>query len=385
MGHDAILDAIVVGGGPAGSTAARLLAARGLRVAAFEASSLPRVKPCGGALTTRTLALLPPGYEALVQSSPRRFTFAAGAQSATVEADGPYCHTVLRAPFDHWLWQEAASAGAEMHEAEGVTAIHPGEGEAVHEISTARAVYRSRYLIGADGAKGLTAKTLGLRTVERGAAMEVEAAVPAMLYDRYADRCEVELTDTPWGYAWVIPKADGVLNVGVGSFRPGRLRLRERLERYLAPFPAKGPVLAHPLPFRWRAGSAVRGRTLLAGDAAGLMDPFSAEGIHHALVSGTWAAECVADALQGQPLLAYDRRLSASLWPMHGQAAMMARLVYPLAGFWSSVFLDDQELIVRYLDVALGRGDYTDLVAATRRSLITHRGRALFRRRPSPA
>jgi hypothetical protein len=87
----------------------------------------------------------------------------------------------------------------------------------------------------------------------------------------------------------------------------------------------------------------------------------------------------------GHPLDAYDRRLEQAFWPAHGQAALMARLIYPFAGFWSRVFLEDQDLIVRYLAVAEGRSDYRALVAATRKSLVAGRGLAAFRRTPHPA
>jgi geranylgeranyl reductase family protein len=377
-------DVAVIGGGPAGSTAARRLAASGLGVLLFEAESWPRIKPCGGALTTRALSLLPAGYEDLVEARPRGFTFTGPQGSATVTADDPYCHTVRRVRLDAWLFDEAVRAGAEGHAGEAVTGLTAdGRG---FRLTTRRGTYRTRYVVGADGAKGVSARLLGLRSGRRGAALEVEGEVPGRLYARFQDRCEVDVSGAPWGYCWVIPKGDRVLNIGVGSFRPTRLKLRARLDAYLGALGLKPLTpLAHPLPYRWTRARLSRGRALAVGDAAGAMDPFSAEGIYHALVTGTWAAEAVREAAQADldTLEAYDRRLASELWPLHREASLMARLFYPFPGFWAGVFVRDQTLLQQYLAVADGRDRYQRLVGATRQSLLKYRGPALWQRSPA--
>jgi geranylgeranyl reductase family protein len=377
-----VTDVAVIGAGPAGSTAARLLAREGLGVLLFEQSRWPRVKPCGGAVTTRAVPLLPEGFSGLVESSPPVFRIGARDGEARVVASTPYCHTVRRVNFDEWLWESALAAGAEGHAGERVEhleAIHGG-----YAVRTSRGTYRARFVIGADGAKGMTARWLGLRTAWRGAALEIEGPVAAAVYDRFRDACLVEPGGIPWGYAWVIPKGEGILNVGVGSFRPKGLGLTGLLAAYVArrALPA-GPVLAHPLPFRWRSTPLSRDGVYLVGDAGAVMDPFSAEGIYHALVTGTWAAEAVREAADrgGTAYTAYEDRLRAGLWPAHREASRMARLYYPLAGFWGHVFLRDQTLLRQYLAVAAGDSTYRDLVAATLKSLMTHRGSGLWQRR----
>lgn len=340
----------------------------------FEKASWPRIKPCGGALTVRALGYLPAGYQPWLKSHPTAWTFCGGLPPVTVARDVPYCHTVVRSEFDHWLWREAALAGAKAHEAEPVLGVAQESAEA-YRLTTPFGCYRARYLVGADGAKGVVVKQLGFQRPDRGAAVEVETEVPEAIWDQYRDRCRVDVTGYAWGYAWVIPK-DKRLNIGVGSFRPTQLNLRQSLRQYLASLHLNPDLkpLAHPLPYRWRPALLSRGRALLVGDAAGLMDPFSAEGIIQALDSARRAARAIGEAeREGQTHIeGYDRDLAREVWPRHREAAMMARVFYTVPGFWSRVFARDQGLIHEYLALAEGRSHYGTLLAATRHRLLTN-------------
>ena len=379
-------DVGVVGGGPAGSTAARRLSERGLTVLILEAAQHPRVKPCGGALTDRGLALLPDGYTPLLRSHPREWTFRfRNLPPVTVGREHAYCHTVVRREFDQFLFEQAALAGATAHDGERALSIErETEGGADHfVIRTEKDRYQVRYLIGADGAKGVSAKTLGIERPRPGAALEVEEPVPPPLLEAYRDRCEVMVSDAPWGYCWVIPKGDQ-LNVGVGSFHAAGFAWRERLDRYFREigFRRTGPVLAHPLPYRWAKTRLARGHALVVGDAAGLMDPFSAEGIYSALSSGTLAADVTAAAAaHGGGLEAYDAALSARVWPELQRAGLLARLFYTMPGAWGRLFTKDTALLTTYLDVLDGRGGYDGLLRATRERWW----RIVRRARPAPA
>jgi len=375
-------DVGVIGGGPAGSTAARRLAREGLSVLLVEGARHPRVKPCGGALTDRALSLLPEGADGLWKSHPRQWTFRTRSISpVTVSRGKAYCHTVIRREFDQFLFERAADAGAVLHDGERVTGVEPESGRFV--LRTAKDRYRVRYVVGADGAKGVTAKALGIPRPRMGAALEVEEPAPASLLDAYRDRCEVMVSDAPWGYCWVIPKGDQ-LNIGVGSFHAVGFSWRERLERYCRElgFQRRGPVLAHPLPYRWSKVRLQRGRALVVGDAAGLMDPFSAEGIYAALWSATLAAEVLARAAaRDEDLSAYDAALAETVWPDLGRAGVLARLFYTMPGAWGRFFTRDTTLLHTYLDVLDGRGGYEALLRATRE----HWWRLVRRARPSPA
>lgn len=362
---------VVIGAGPAGTTAARLLAESGVSVLLLERSSLPRVKPCGGALTHRALPLLPAGYEAQLKSHPTQWTFRGRRnEPVTVFRDSPYCHIVERQYFDQFLAEAAFHAGAEIHDGEAVTGI--GQARTGVVIKTRHEHYEADYVVAADGAKGMTAKSVGFHRPQHGAAIETEVAVDDALAVRYADRVEISIGRYPWGYAWVIPRGE-VLNVGVGSFRPQAFPLKQRFFEFAREVLGDRPVvpLAHPLPYRLRYTAPLKANILFAGDAAGYMDAFSAEGIYSALRSGHLAAESICDAMNGfAPLERYNQRLYQEFWPSLKSAVKMGLLFYPLAGFWSDFFTKNPSLLSDYLDVAMGRIPYHVLQRNTERALL---------------
>lgn len=370
-------DVIVVGAGPSGSTAGRLLAMAGLNVRILEAKTLPRIKPCGGALTTRALGLLPDGYQAFTKSHPTQWTFSNGNRQVTIESPTAYCHTVERQYFDQWLAEEASAAGAQLMQASPVASI--SSTDYGYRVATQDgAQYATRYLVGADGGHGLSARLLGFPRAKNGAAIEVEIAVSDAVFALWEKRVEVDIARYPWGYAWVIPRYP-ILNIGVGSFRPQKLGLKSLLQDYLSTklsgFPLNSPLkpLAHPLPYRTHFSTLAHGRALLVGDAAGLMDAFSAEGIYSALRTGHLAAETIIAAAEHDTSVEnYQRLVKTEFWPNLNSAIKMAYLFYPLAKFWSEIFLRDPHLLEHYLRVAQGKAKYQDLLQDTKSSFLAH-------------
>ncbi len=326
-------DVIVIGSGPSGSTAARLLAGQGLTVRILEAETLPRIKPCGGALTTRALDLLPPGYEAYCKTHPTQWTFSNGDKAVTVDSPTPYCHTVERQFFDQWLASQAVQQGASLMDNSPVQDIQALP-DGYQVITTTGKVFSARYLIGADGGHGVSARLLRLPRAKNGAAVEVEVPVSDEIFQHWADRVEVDIARYPWGYAWVIPRYP-ILNIGVGSFRPQKLGLKVLLQEYLReklPFfdlDTMPRILAHPLPYRTRFAPLARDRAVLVGDAAGLMDAFSAEGIYSALMTGHLAARSIAHAaLRDAPIVGYEAAVRAEFWTNLRSAIKLSHLFY---------------------------------------------------------
>ncbi len=370
-------DVIVIGSGPSGSTAARLLAAQGLQVRMLEAMTLPRIKPCGGALTTRALDLLPAGYESYTKTHPTQWTFSNSTKAVTIDSTTPYCHTVERQYFDQWLASEAVTQGASLIEGTPVVDIEPlSAGYAVRTAN--RDTFETRYLVGADGGHGVSARLLGFPRAKNGAAVEVEVPVSDALFETWRDRVEIDIARYPWGYAWVIPRYP-VLNIGVGSFRPQKLGLKGLLRQYLSEkLPELGQdtvpkILAHPLPYRTRWGQLANDRAVLVGDAAGLMDAFSAEGIYSALRTGHLAAQSIGQAAgHNTKIQDYETAIRAEFWPHLRSAVTMAHLFYPLSQFWSNIFLKDTRLLETYLAVAQGTATYPELLHNTKISLLAH-------------
>lgn len=372
-------DVIVIGSGPAGSTAARLLAGRGLDVLVFDREVFPRVKPCGGGLTTRALALLPPNYEDYICARPTEWIFEGRAggeiQTRSVHTDQPYSHIVHRASFDQWLATEAERQGATVHTGEAVVAVDEAVGGRGYTVQTKYGTYHARYLVGADGGRGISARLLGFSRPRNGAAVEVEVPVAPEQFRQWQDSVTINIEKYPWGYAWVIPRRP-VLNLGVGSFRAHRLPLRPLLQEWAESKLGPGAlnslgVLAHPLPYRYQPARLAKSRSVLVGDAGGLMDTLSAEGIYSALMSATLAAEAIADAAPNNgPLQAYDKKLQQQLWPSLRDAGRIGLLFYPLPGFWTKLFVSNPAMIEQYLRVAQGAAPYSSLLRMGQQAVL---------------
>src|SRR5581483_7680439 len=144
-------------------------------------------------------------------------------------------------------------------------------------------------VVGADGANGTTARAVGLGDgIVHGVAYEGNVAYGALDRDRYARRAVVELADIPGGYGWVFPKAEHA-NVGVGAWQSEGPRIREHLRRVCEGHGLEPETLTelrgHRLPLRRPGTRIAGGRALLVGDAAGLVDPVSGDGMYECFVS----------------------------------------------------------------------------------------------------
>jgi geranylgeranyl reductase family protein len=286
-------DAIIVGAGPAGSTAARHLARAGARVLLADRARFPRDKPCGGGITFRADAELGIDLEPVTE----RFIYGADVSvnlgSRFERAGGSLlARMTQRSRLDAYLVEQATLAGAEFRD--GV-AIREVEVEARSARARANGDdYEARVLIAADGVNGVVARTLGMPPAgEHAVAFEANYPAEAAEAERWERQIGLDLGGIPGGYGWVFPKGDH-LNVGVGGWEAEGPTLRARLSRLCAYHGFDESRLygfqGYRLPMR-RAGSpVVSGAAMLAGDAACLVDPLSGEGIWAAFASGRLAA-----------------------------------------------------------------------------------------------
>jgi geranylgeranyl reductase family protein len=309
------VDAIVVGAGPAGSTAAYRLARGGAKVLLLDRARFPRDKPCGGGLTYRAVRQLPVPVDPVVEDVVDRFElgFRYGRRFER-GGEGPLVLMTQRKRLDAHLAAEAAAAGADFRDGVRATALELDESGATVRFDGAAA--SAPVVIGADGVNGLTARALGLGARRHGVALEGNVPYANAREDRWRGRAVVELGAVPGGYAWVFPKGDHV-NVGVGGWESEGPRLRAHLDRACAEYglPAERleSVRGYRLPMRSGGDLAARGRALLAGDAAGLVDPLSGDGMYEAFVSARLAAESALALLGGGSLDGYQPALEAAL------------------------------------------------------------------------
>jgi geranylgeranyl reductase family protein len=303
-------DALVVGGGPAGSTTAIRLADGGARVLLVDRATFPRDKPCGGGLTTRAFAQCPvdptPVVEEEVDLVELRFRF---GDTVVRRASTPVIRMTQRRRLDAFLLAAARERGVEVREGKTIDA----------------ATAPADVVVAADGANGTTAKRLGLGGgIVHGVAYEGNVPYGVVAHERYARRAVIELADIPGGYGWVFPKGDHV-NVGVGAWQEEGPRIREHLARVCRAHGLEpgdlGELRGHRLPLRRPATRVAGERALLVGDAAGLIDPVSGDGMYECFVSSRLAADAILTGAIG----AYPARLEAAVGRLHGASWKLKR------------------------------------------------------------
>lgn len=327
-------DVIVAGAGPAGAFCAYLLARRGARVALVEQAKLPRYKPCGGGVTWKAARLLPFDIRPVVEREIQGLALSYRAGPVRrFQAGQTLCYTVMRDRFDCFLVEQAVAAGALLFDGQAVMALDAGA--AGVRVVTSELSLTARALVGADGAKGIVARAVGLRPASmRYVAMECELRLEPYLGRVPLDTLTLDFVcdaARDLEYAWVFPKA-GLLSVGVAGGERAGGAIRAYVRRYFA---AQGfrqedavRVAGHTLPCRLAPTLLVAGRVLLAGDAAGLVEPFTGEGIAYALKSARIAAEVLLEALDGRlpDLRAYQRRIDVEILPDLRRAYVFSRL-----------------------------------------------------------
>jgi geranylgeranyl reductase family protein len=334
------LDTVVVGAGPAGSTAAHLLAAAGRRVLLVDRAVFPRDKPCGGGVTIRAARLLPcaidPVVEDLVDRLEVRLRYRGGFERVARE---PVVLMTQRRRLDAFLAEQAAAAGAEVRDGVKVTDARldrDGVALAVDGEEVA-----ARTLVVADGANGSTSKALGLGGgLVHGVALEGNLGYEHAPRERFRGRMVLELAGIPGGYGWVFPKADHV-NVGVGGWESEGPRLRDHLARlcreHRLDVEAVADLRGHRLPLRRPDKPIARGPVVLVGDAGGLLDPFSGDGMYEAFASARLAAAAVEDLLDGRVsgLEPYQTAVGHAIGPLTaaGWGAKVAFDRFPRATF----------------------------------------------------
>lgn len=311
-------DAVVIGAGPAGSTAARLLAASGASVLLLDRARFPRDKPCGGGVTVRAAREIELDLSPVIERTIYGATVSVRLRRRFHRRYHlPLTFMTQRCRLDAFLADRAVAAGADFRDGAAVNSIDlDSTGTAVRAGTD---VYHGRTLIGADGANGPTARALGLAPL-REVAVALEGNVPAD--ERTAARWEqdiaLELGSSPGGYGWLFPKADH-LNIGVGGWQRVAPSLRRRLADLCRAYgfdPGRLQELrGYRLPMRRPGSAIVHGPALLAGDAAGLIDPLSGEGIFAAARSGRLAAAAVQRYLGGDinALAAYQKAVDREI------------------------------------------------------------------------
>jgi geranylgeranyl reductase family protein len=373
MDHEKF-DVVVIGGGPAGSSAAFTLASAGLRTCLMDKQDFPRDKLCGGLVTPRAKRIFEETFAqqwdaGIFLSSDKISFFSKSTPLAAIDGHLSLFFT-RRYDFDAYLLGLARKSGVFMKLGARVTTLDL-EGRVV-TLASGESVGFS-VLIGADGVNSQVAKRLfGKSFDEKTIGFGLEVEVPRDRMPLQSDVAEIDFAPARWGYGWVFPKKSG-FTVGVGGIHRLNPDMREKLSSYLREKNidiSETKVKGHFIPFgkfRSRPGNK---NVLLCGDAAGLVDPITGEGIAYAMQSGRFAAVAATRACRaGRPDSALDFYLSdykiisrsirqANLWRY---VIFSRRFLRPTKNLFAKAFSDASTLQLGFLDVLSGEKTYTDL------------------------
>ena len=327
-------DVVVVGAGPGGSTAAYELASAGADVLLLDRARFPRDKPCGGGVLVSAVNLLPFSLDPVTERTITSFRvrYRRGAESEH-RYERPLALMTQRSRLDAYMVEQATDAGADFHDASGVRSVEQQHGTVTIRLAAGDLI-EAGALIAADGANGVVRRALGLPRLRAAVALEGNAArSSAAASGRWTDTVGLELGSMPGGYGWVFPKGDHC-NVGVGGFPSAATSLRRELAAY-ARVESFDPnslsdLRAHHLPLRDPESALVHGATAFVGDAAGLVDPLSGEGIGNAIRSGQLAAQAVREYFDGKSsdLVAYQLAIEREIEPELAAARQLQALFH---------------------------------------------------------
>ena len=306
-------DVIIAGAGPSGSIAAYELASKGISVLILEKENFPRYKVCGGGLTHKSISEIPFDISEVIESTIHSIRFSHALKDVFLRSSqAPIMYCTMRDNLDEFLLRKATGAGVRVSFGEKCKDVEQDRSRV--NIITNRGSYLSRLLIGADGASGIVNRAADLRNnIVQGLAWEAEINADPLILEKYSRTVFLDWGTFPGGYGWIFPKKDH-FSAGVGGPAPLSKWMKPYFERFIvssgilgtdivpADVSEKASALlkSWPIPVKLKKDNFHNGLILVAGDAGGLTDPLTGEGIYYAVRSGRLAASACINYLQGQ-------------------------------------------------------------------------------------
>jgi len=364
-------DAAVIGAGPSGSYLGWKLAGTGLRVIIFEKSIFPRYKPCGGGLTKKAVSLLPKGWQNLTEDSVKSILVTYKMEETVhLNFRTPLIYTTMRDKLDTWLAGLAKEAGAAVLEQTPALDIEYAHGK--FHITTPSRSYTADFLVGADGPASIVYKKLPFNLkISYAKAFEAEISVDESFLQKQRSKIWIEYGIIKRGYSWIFPKKEH-LSMGSGTYEKKGTDAERVTQSFIkSTLPGTYKIkksLGHPIPyltekkneFHWK-------RALLVGDAAGLTDPFSGEGIYYALKSAELAAETIMEELNSSGSLdKYSEKIAETIQKELNMAGKISKLVYNFPHLVHKTVKRNPEIAEMLFKAAGGEESYSNLLDAVK-------------------
>lgn len=366
-------DCIVVGAGPAGASAAYRLSRKGHSVLLIEKAALPRYKPCGGGVSPEIAQWFDFDFEPVISQkvTRARYTWKLGE---VIEADlETPIWMVRRNEFDHYIVKQAQAAGALLQDETKVLGID-FENDCWHVNTSKGETLRAKYLIAADGGRGPMAKWLGFEERKTSIAGAIEIEPKVNVENAHVVHFEFGLLKN--GYVWNFPKSDGY-SIGSGAFctnqRKGRDLVQPMVD-YAAAFGVDGASEqkhGHPVCL-WNGDQRLHTQNaVIAGEAACVVDPFTAEGIRPSIFTGVKAAEAIAQALNGktEALADYTKIVTDEIGSEMRLASKLAKAFYTAPHLSYKAILNQPSATRAMGKIFTGELKYADMVQKALRRL----------------
>ncbi len=362
-------DVIIVGGGPAGSSAAYILAKEKLKVLIIDKEKFPRYKTCGGGIVFKANNFIPINlydisentcYKAIIYDFKTKLKF-------TTVRENPLVFMTMRETFDNALINSAIENGAAFIDQCELLDIQK-KGNSI-EINTNKGNFNSKFCIAADGISSIVAKMMKWKDSRKIIpALEYELFVNDDLLKKFSGSARFDFGIIQQGYAWVFPKKDH-LSVGLLYMGSKKINLNNYLKTYLDKLKLNNYIKferhGYRIPIRPRENIFAKDNVLLIGDSAGLTDPITAEGISYAIKSGQLAANSIIESkLNPEEICSlYNGKINSEILPELKAAKFLAFFIYSNPKLREVIFkLYGKRLSEIITDVIIGKRNYSELI-----------------------
>jgi len=362
IGGTTMFDLIVVGAGPAGSSAARGAAKAGLNVLVLEKEPFPRYKPCGGALSDRAISLLDfPLPEELWE---RTITGArVHFRDRVIEGNKGYRLSTLvtRSKFDNFLLQKAQEAGCNLV-TQKVEGYHAKEDHV--EVQTKRKKYNSQFLIISSGCQSRLKDDVQGRAARDQYGVSIVTEIEEddkKIEERLHSSLDFYFDVAETGYGWIFPHK-GYYSVGIFGQASRLSNPKGTMLSFLNRLRLQGKckLHGHMIPLGGIDRRIAGDRILLAGDSAGFVDPFTGEGIYYAIRSGQIAAQAILDQDPADVAGIYEKNCRKDFGEELGYALWMAQNLDERRNPFLNELTQNNAILNSYLEISAGRKNYRD-------------------------
>lgn len=355
-------DTIIIGSGPSGSTLARKLSKDGYKVLLIEKHSLPRYKACGGGITSRCYKLLDLDIRNYIEDITYKILFIFdNNKSICLKTDKPIIYQIDRIKFDKYLVDKAVECGCKVHDDERFLDFYKTDKGIV--VKTDKSEYEAKVLVGADGINSNVAYKANLKNGNKGIALEAEVYTEKENIEEKKGEVIVDFSVIKCGYGWIFPKSDR-LSIGVGTFLNKSADIKEKLNNLLTKNMisnnAEIKVYGHQLSFPdGNEGIYNSDKIILIGDATGLADPFTGEGIYNAILTANISYDVINKYLNKKcEFDEYTERIKKEVIPDIKWAYRLSLFAYNNMPFIQKAIRFFPNVLSYFIDIIMGDDNY---------------------------